>query len=71
MLGVDLLGDEVVADGEGLITELEVERIGQAVCGIGGHHQGPVSEIGGFQAGGGRDGRLANAALAGDEQDPH
>ena len=70
-LGVDLLGPQVPRDGRGLVEHVAVEGVGERMGGVGAHHEGPASGPGGFDGGGGRDRRLAHAALSGEEQDSH
>ena len=71
LLRIDLLGPEQVRDLDRLVPDLDIERIGQGVGGIRAHHQGSMAGLRRPDGGGGRDGRLADAALSGEQQDPH
>ena len=52
-------------------AERDVEAVGQAVGEVGAHDDGAVAELGGTDGGGGGDGGLSDAALAGVEDDAH
>jgi hypothetical protein len=71
VLCIDMLHPQV----GGHLTRLRggghVQRVGQRVCGVGGQHEGAVPGRGTGARGGGGEGRLPHAALAGEQQDPH
>ncbi len=69
--GVELLAPEVPGQRRRASPRGSVEGVGQAVGRVGGHHQGPEPGFGAAHRGGRRDRRLADTALAGEQQDPH
>jgi len=59
-------------DGPGLVAERRVvEGVAERVRGIRRAHEGALTSLGGPERGGGGDGRLADASLAGEQQDAH
>ena len=68
-LGVDLLHVEALGDLGGLGADADAERVGERVGGVGGQHERAVAGGRGERRGAGRDGGLADPALAGEEQD--
>ena len=77
LLGLHLLAEEVRADVGRLGAERRLERVGQAVGGVGGEHDGAQARGGAAARCGGRHARLADSALArvedgaGRHQPPH
>jgi hypothetical protein len=70
-LRVDLLGPQVLGDRGRVLADLQVERVRQRVGRIRAHDERPVTGGGRSNGGGRRDRRLAHAALAGEQEDPH
>ena len=70
-LGVDLLDEEVLGDLARLGPDGGAERLGQRVRAVGRQHQGAVALAGRERGRAGGDGRLADAALAGEQDDAH
>ena len=69
--GVDLLRPQALGHRGRVRSQGAGEGVGQGVGGVGRHHDGAQSGVGAPQRGGRGDGRLAHAALAGEEQRPH
>jgi hypothetical protein len=72
-LGVDLVDEEPVGDLGRLRVDLagSAVRVGQRVRGVGGQHQRPQPARSRQRGGTGSHGRLADSALAGEEEDAH
>ena len=72
-LGVDLLHEQVVGATSARAPGPTGRRrsVGQRVRGVGRQHQGAVPGRGGERGGAGGDGGLADAALAGEQEDAH
>src|SRR4030095_9486364 len=58
-------------DGNGAGAEPAAQRVAEAVRGIGREHEGAVPVRGGAERSGEREARLADAALAGEQEDAH
>ncbi len=70
-LGVDLLHVEPLGHPGRLRPDLYAERVCQRVGGVRREHERAVAGRGGERRGTGRDRGLADAALPGEEEDPH
>jgi hypothetical protein len=68
---VRLLAPQVRRDLRGLRAEWHVEGVGKAVSDVGRQHDRPVAAGGAQEGRRCRDARLADAALAGVEEDPY
>ena len=71
LLRVDLLAEQLRRDLGQLGADLALERVGEAVRGVGGHHERPRALLRDAERRRGGDGRLADAALAGEHDDAH
>ena len=71
LLAVDLLADQIGNDVCWFVTEFHPERVREAVRRVGRCDERLEALIGQPEGGGSRNGGLANAALAGDEEDSH
>ena len=69
-LRVDLLDEEVVGDARRLGADRRTERIGQGVRGVGRQHECAVAGGRGQRSRTRGHGRLADPALAGEEENP-
>ena len=70
LLRVELLAPQVVGDRRGQRSERHVEGVGERVGRIGGQHDRAQPGVGAADRGGRGGGGLADAALAGEEEDP-
>src|SRR5262249_33569256 len=70
LLGVELLAPQPRRDRRSDRRQRYVEGVGQRMGGVGREHDRPKAGVGAAQGRGSRRGRLADPALAGEQQDP-
>ena len=68
-VGVDLQGPQPVGDGRPAVADGAAEQVGERVGGVGGDEQAAPAAARGDEAEGRRGRRLADAALASDEEE--
>src|SRR4029077_14156694 len=71
LLRVYLLPEEVRRDLRELGRDLGLVGVGETVRGVGRHHERACAGLRDAQCGCGGDGRLADAALPGEDDDSH